>query len=119
MKHKTWFRLVVKGIGIYIFCEGVIHGFGFVFTVLIDSVIAPGNHIRFFSTSYASNSLGRMIIGAYLFFAGEWIINLAIPSNRAYCPNCGYDLSKRVGAHCPECGVALASEPSAPTEGLG
>jgi predicted amidophosphoribosyltransferase len=41
--------------------------------------------------------------GLYLFFGGKWIVDLAIPGNRPYCQECGYDLT---GAHrdrCPEC----------------
>jgi hypothetical protein len=55
--------------------------------------------------------LVQMGIGAYFFFGGEWIVNRAIPSNRPYCPECGYDLSKSRSERCPECGVTLPESP--------
>jgi hypothetical protein len=51
--------------------------------------------------------LVQLLLGLYLFFGAKWIVNKAIPSNRPYCPECGYDLSKSRGDVCPECGVAL------------
>lgn len=51
--------------------------------------------------------LAPFAIGLYLFFGGEWVVNLAIASNRPYCPECGYDLSRATGPVCPECGTLL------------
>jgi hypothetical protein len=53
----------------------------------------------------------QLALGLYLFFGGEWIVNRAIPSNRPYCPECGYDLSRSRREHCPECGVTLPGTP--------
>ncbi len=41
------------------------------------------------------------------------IANLAIPGNRPYCDECGYDLTRAGAAACPECGTPRAD--SAPT----
>ena len=49
-------------------------------------------------------------LGLYLLIGGKWLLNKIIPSNRPYCPECGYDLSKNTSDHCPECGVALPSQ---------
>ena len=48
-------------------------------------------------------------LGLYLLFSGRWIADLAIPSNRPYCPECGYDNSEATGKCCPECGVPVVS----------
>jgi hypothetical protein len=48
-----------------------------------------------------------MSLGFYLFFGRKWIVNLAIPSNRPYCAECGYDLSQTRSLRCPECGTPV------------
>jgi predicted amidophosphoribosyltransferase len=47
----------------------------------------------------------QIAIGVYLVFGAPWLVNRFIPSNRPYCIECGYDLSKSNSANCPECGV--------------
>ena len=47
------------------------------------------------------------VLSLFLFFKPNIIVNLAIPSNKPYCPECGYNLSKNTGSVCSECGIAL------------
>jgi hypothetical protein len=126
MKHKTWFRLVLKAIGVYLVVNGI-----------PDLVLQAGSMLIQFSSLTGQTmptgwtpmqQLPWMIVqglhwmlqlglGFYLLFGGEWIVNNVIPSNRPYCPECGYDLSKSRGVRCPECGVTLprdAAPPSTP-----
>jgi hypothetical protein len=51
----------------------------------------------------------------YLLIGGKWIADFAIPSNRPYCPNCGYDLSHYSGERCPECGVTWPARDAPPS----
>ncbi len=123
MKHKTWFRLVVKAIGIFLLATGVVG--------VVDSL--SGSVGRMFLTGsfglggsgfpydllevlgYALltgliGGIARLVIGAYLLFGGAKLVNLCIPSNRPYCPHCGYDVRGAGDDVCPECGVRLPAE---------
>lgn len=112
MKHKTWFRLVVKAIGILVFCLGlaefcglVLHLAGVVFTDAIPSVGLPDLLYQF---GYAfGRAVGGMVIGAFLLSSADLVTDRIIPSNRPYCPACGYEIAGVKTGDCPECGVAL------------
>lgn len=113
MKYKTLFRLAVKIIGVYMVATGLPH---VVFTLiqLVTIYLNRFNGSSFADIWYVSSiaSLITPAIGLYLFFSGKWITNLAIPSNRPYCPECGYDISHNPTSACSECGTRLkAPEP--------
>lgn len=123
MKHKTWFRLVLKAIGIFLIATGG--------ASLIDSIFrALGQTLvfgRFSSGGFGPSAsfedvvvymlyggviggIARIAIGAYLFLGGVKLINFCIPSNQPYCPDCGYDVREVSIEKCPECGVRLPAE---------
>lgn len=52
-------------------------------------------------------SLACMSAGLYLFYRGRWIVDRAIPGNRNYCHECGYDLSGNLHGICSEFGTAF------------
>jgi hypothetical protein len=113
MKHKAWFRLLLKAIGVLsivlslpefvaasigFVSEGIQSGFAqFEFIELLVSILY-----------YVGKPAIGIGIGLYLIFGGAWLVNLCIPSNRPYCPECGYDLSESSHDRCPECGVNIA-----------
>lgn len=110
MKYKTLFRLLLKFFGVWLIAHGIIEvvgdllvfaqhvhrrsGFGFIFNNWWG-LLAPAKIVV------------QIGIGMYLFFGGRWIVNLAIPSNRPYCHECGYELTRTDGNACPECGTAF------------
>lgn len=109
MKYKTAFRLAVRLIGVFLF---------FLFLPdLITSLFWCVRYFRFDPTaSIPSDAITAQFIkpccgtaaGAYLFFRGTWIIDCAIPSNRDYCTECGYELvGVSRGMVCPECGTTV------------
>jgi uncharacterized paraquat-inducible protein A len=62
--------------------------------------------------SVLNSGFFNLIAGLYLFFGGKWIVNKAIPSNRPYCHECGYELTHARSNVCPECGTEF--KPSKP-----
>jgi hypothetical protein len=121
MKYKTLFRLALKIVGILLVAQAI--------PILFRSVIqtiatlaspATGNFPLWYLVPVAYAL--QVGLGIYLFFAGEWIVNRAIPSNRAYCHECAYELrGLPTEGLCPECGTpyqhrAVQSPEVAPPE---
>lgn len=120
MKHRTWFRLALKAIGVLLVgwsLDSVFYIGGMVYTLATQpryldqfnpySNVAgspPDNSVWF--TLKLLEYLSPLLIGLYLVFGGKWLLNKMIPADRPYCPACGYDLSHSHGSYCPECGEA-------------
>lgn len=110
MKHKTWFRLVLKAIGVLLLGLGTPNVIGPVVSVIGGVVTGAGWAGWGYQWFYVGEAMGgalQVAFGLYLLAGGNWIINRVIPSNRPYCPDCGYDITNARGERCPECGVML------------
>ena len=104
MKYKTLFRLLVKGIGLFLAAFGV----AFLPNIILSTILSwnSGPTNLWVWGTMLGGAL-PVALGIYLFFGGKWIVNLAIPSNRPYCPECAYDLTGAAVERCPECGTAF------------
>jgi len=124
MKHKTWFRLVIKAIGVLLSALAM-PSFVRETIMILDAAfggalsggalpysMVPGHLLLSWSLQILP-TLTQLGVGIYLVVGGAWIVNKCIPSNRPYCPECGYDLSHHAASasNCPECGVALRQRP--------
>lgn len=125
MKYKTLFRLALRILGVYLLVTATIQ---LPWNLLhhwstISAALNPNpNQIAVaglprgwpYALTGPIHTLLEFAAGFYLFFGGEWIVNKAIPSNRAYCHECGYMLKNLTGTRCPECDTPFRPDP-APT----
>ncbi len=116
MKHKTWFRLILKAIGILLLAFGVPDLIAYINNYIVQRVYmqnigTPYGGIQPEWLAVLLHILApflQVLIGLYLLLDGKWLLERIIPSNRPYCPNCGYDLSESGQPQaCSECGVEL------------
>ena len=115
MKHKTWFRLALKVVGIALIgwsAPSLVQSMMMVVWWMVQysgNVNVMGGGDWWWSWLQPIGPVLQLTIGLYLLFGGKWIVNLCIPSNRPYCPECGYELRRPQGSTCPECGTTLPS----------
>ena len=113
MKHKTLFRLMLKAIGVWVMITGTSQLLMYVSYMLRPSSWGMPSQVAW---QFALQSVGPLFqigAGLYLFFNGRWVADKAIPSNRPYCHECGYDLTGAVSNLCNECGTPFRAAPLA------
>lgn len=110
MRYKTFTRLLIKLMGIYFLITGAV---GFVSSTIYLLMTLPdyGNYggisMIAYPVAWCLSSVFSFGVGLLLLLASNWLVGKLIPSNRPYCPNCGYELTGALRQHCPECGVDL------------
>ena len=110
MRYKTLFRVLLKVLGVWLIASSTSHLFNIMaIYAAFPSGYAPVRRGTDWVVNVAPDAM-PMLIGLYLFFGGKWIADLAIPGNRPYCPECGYDLTGATESRCPECGTPFSSK---------
>ena len=107
MKYKTLFRVLLKVIGVWVFVNGIssfVSHLGMLGYYFTNSAMRGSGQLGYFAMNIVA-PLVQMGLGAYLFFGGQWVADKAIPGNRPYCHECGYDLTNAAGNVCSECGT--------------
>ena len=111
MKYKTLMRLALKVIGVYVVIQSL-QWLAYFIAQLLYELSSAGSGFPGWAWGIPQAITGalQMCLGLYLFFGGKWIANLAVPSNRPYCPECAYDLTRAATTRCPECGTPFRWE---------
>jgi hypothetical protein len=108
MKHKTLFRLLIKFLGVCLTANGIVSLVSTITNIVAMTLFRPAGVTYSYPYWFSLfNGLVGIALGLYLFFGGKRVVDLAIPSNRPYCHECGYDLTGAVGNVCNECGTAF------------
>jgi hypothetical protein len=102
MRYKTLFRVMLKFLGVWLTTNAMVGACGSLSTWITSTWLRGEGGYPYYML-FIRDGVGS--IGLYLFFAGKWIADLAIPGNRPYCHECGYDLSGAAGRICHECGT--------------
>jgi hypothetical protein len=103
MRYKTLFRMLLKFLGVYFFLIGCGQLIG-----TAGARLSIQGHLDWTAIQgivLVAGPTFNLLVGLYLFFGGKRLADLAIPSNRPYCPECGYDLTGSQKRICPECGT--------------
>jgi len=114
VKYKTLFRVLLKFAGVWLSVEGLVNIVTYASSFLVAlSVQQRGTFSTFSNYWYVLGPAVQFALGVYLFFGGKWIADLALPGNRPYCHECGYDLTAATGDRCNECGTPFRKEETA------
>ena len=102
MKYKTLFRLLLKFLGVWLTANAVVGMVGTLSNWIVYTWLRQSSYPYWIGLARDSIAI---TLGLYFFFGGKRIVDLAIPSNRPYCHECGYDLTGSIGNVCNECGT--------------
>ena len=107
MQYKTLFRVLLKVLGVWLIVSALPRLLSDLIAFMtIDLDVAALNDMWW---RMWIEPAAKIALGLYLFLGGRWIANVAIPSNRPYCADCGYELTATNAESCPECGAVVAS----------
>ena len=115
MKHRAWFTLAVRLIGLMTLVE---YAPGPIQFILNHLVLGPKQTIGSapgepsFRQDLWTHSGSFVACGAalYLLFGARRLINWCLRRVDGVCPACGYEMRSVHGEKCPECGTFLIRE---------
>ena len=114
MRHRTWFRMVLKAIGVLLIGFGAPDLIHWVLNYTAWMYYETGwmagspnmpDWLSFFLQ--IAGSVVQIIIGIFLILGAQWLVTKLLPSGDPFCEQCGYDLSGSKSVHCPECGATV------------
>ena len=109
MKYRTPFRLALKIVGLWMAVSAGLSVLPFLTIIISERLLGFQDIVEITRDNFASGTFvylcGELGVGLYLFFGGEWVVNLAIPRDRRYCRECGCELNTAASTACLDCGT--------------
>ncbi len=124
MIDYSWFRLLVRAIGILLIGLSLPHAL--MSTVHVIDTLLTGNWSQYGWSGYfgwVGSIVGLLLqagFGFYLLSGGGRLVERCLRGVYGWCPHCGYDVRTIPAANCPECGSVLPGRAliGAPTQML-
>jgi hypothetical protein len=123
MTDHSWFKLLVRAIGLLILGLGgpsLLFSLTGLLVEVWDQSVAQYGVMRYVAVTLPPMLAygAQTAFGLYLFLGAERLISRCMRDVRGHCPACGYDLSSTSTGRCPECGtdVPVASSTADPSQ---
>jgi len=112
MKHATWFRLLLRAVGVGLVAYSVQWVVALLLLVLqIGAGEEFDEPMQFWEWLSYLGPLLQFALGLYLFFNPKWLMKVCIDDITYCCPACRFDLRGLAAPlACPECGVRLPGD---------
>lgn len=110
MNDYSWFKLLIRAIGLVLLGIGVPSLLGTVGNLLAFLTYNSGssgvNAILSWG-AFACGTVFQLLLGVYLLRGGGRLTAHILASVVGRCVTCGYDVRTIAGTNCPECGTLL------------
>ena len=119
MSDYSWFRLLLKAVGVFLLGMSVPMLLWWVGSVLADQVTRGAGSWALANWLPPAIGYGsQAAIGLYLLFGAQHLIEYCLRGVRGRCAACGYPLAGLTADLCPECGTPIArGRPAPPATG--
>jgi hypothetical protein len=109
MTDYTWFKLLVRAIGLLLMGMGLPYFVSTLVNLVTWALDQGGSQLGYsYVLPYIPSVAGaaaESVFGLYLFLGANGVIARCLRDVRGHCPSCGYDVSAVSTGRCPECGT--------------
>lgn len=113
MMDFTWFRLVIRAIGVLLIglaLPNTVSYLSWLVSTLLPSVagsVVSLDGQLFIALGGFAGVLVQLGLGLYLLFGASALIRYCTRDLSGLCASCGYDLNSLDSDRCPECGTPI------------
>lgn len=110
MRHRGWFTLAIRAIGLYFIGTTFPMVWALMLT-LIEEIAGTADQIDRMAYGMGIPNAIVFLFSIYLFFGAPRLVNWCLRRTAGICPVCGYDLYGVTADKCPECGTPFTKKP--------